>query len=152
MPYPDSPRIPNGVRRALRLPSSRERLARELDDEVRFHIEMRVADLVARGMSEVDARAEAARKFGDTEDLREYCQSIEVAHMRRMNARDWVDSWLQDLRFTARHFRRSPGFVMLTVATLGLGIGAATSIFSVVNGVVLRSLPYAAADRLVQLW
>jgi predicted permease len=144
--------MPEGVRRALRLPSSRERLARELDDEVRFHIEMRIADLVAHGMSEADARAEAARKFGDTEDLHEYCQSIEVAHMRRMNALEWLESWFQDLRFTLRHFRRSPGFVLLTIATLGLGIGAATSIFSVVNGVVFRSLPYAGADRLVQLW
>ena len=152
MQHPNPPRIPRGVRRALRLPSSRERLALELDDEMRFHLDMRVADLRSRGMSEAEARAEAARKFGDAEDLREYCQSIEVAHMRRMNARDWLESWLQDLRFTARHFRRSPGFVLLTVATLGLGIGAATSIFSVVNGVVLRSLPYADADRLVQLW
>ena len=146
------PRVPRGVRRALRLPSNRDRLARELDDEVRFHLEMRIADLVAIGMTEADARAEAACKFGDTDDLREYCQSIEVSHMRRMHARDWAESWMQDLRFTLRHFKRSPGFVAITIATLGLGIGAATSIFSVVNGVLLRSLPYPKADRIVQLW
>ncbi len=148
----DALRIPRGVRRALRLPSSRERLARELDDEVRFHIEMRVADLVARGVPESEARAEAARKFGDTDDLRAYCQSIEVPHMRRMHAREWGESLVQDLRFSARHFKRSPGFVAVCVATLGLGIGAATAIFSVVNGVLLRPLAYRDADRIVQLW
>jgi predicted permease len=69
-----------------------------------------------------------------------------------MHVRDWAESWVQDLRFTVRHFKRSPGFVAITIATLGLGIGAATSIFSVVNGVLLRSLPYPNADRIVQLW
>jgi predicted permease len=152
MPGSESPRIPRGIRRALRLPSSRERLARELDDEVEFHLELRVAELMARGMAEAAARAEAARRFGDPDDLREYCQSIEVPHMRRLRFRDWAESWMQDLRFTLRYFKRSPGFVAITIATLGLGIGAATSIFSVVNGVLLRSLPYQEANRIMQVW
>jgi putative ABC transport system permease protein len=148
----DSPLIPPRVRRALNLPSSRERLARALDDEVGFHIEMRVTDLVAQGMSEADARAEAARRFGDPQDLRDYCQSIEVPTIRRMRVREWLESCGQDVRFAARQFRRSPGFVAITAVTLGLGIGTSTAIFSVINGVILRPLPYPSSGRIMQLF
>jgi putative ABC transport system permease protein len=146
------PLFPPGVRRALRLPSSAERLARDLDEEVAFHLEARVADLVARGMSEDAARAEAQRRFGDTDDLRDYCHSIEVPHMRRVRIREWWEGWLQDLRFGTRQFARSPGFFLIAVLTLALGIGASTAIFSVVRGVVLRPLPYPDPDRIVQVW
>jgi putative ABC transport system permease protein len=146
------PLFPPGVRRALRLPSSAERLARDLDEEVAFHIEARVADLVARGMNEESARAEAQRRFGDADELRDYCQSIEVPHMRRMRAREWWDGWVQDVRFGSRQFARSPGFFLIAVLTLALGIGATTSIFSVVRGIVLRALPYSNPDRIVQVW
>jgi predicted permease len=136
----------------LRLPPNRARLERELDDEVAFHIEERVAALVACGMSERDARDAAARRFGNVDELREFCQSIEVPRMRRMRLHDVVDAWMQDLRLAVRQFKRSPVFVAITVATLALGIGASTTIFSVVNGVMLRSLPYPAPDRIVQIW
>jgi putative ABC transport system permease protein len=146
------PRIPPGVRRALRLPSSAERLATELDDEVRFHLEMRVAEMVARGMSESDARAEALRRFGDTDDLRDYVTSIEVSHMRRLHLREWWEGWMQDVRFALRQFARAPGFLVIAVTTLALGIAATTSIFSVVRGVLLRPLPYPNPERIVQVW
>ena len=144
--------FPPGIRRALRLPTSAERLARDLDDEVRFHLEQRVQELVARGMTEDDARAEAIRRFGDTDDLRAYCRTIEEPHMRRMRIREWWDGWTQDLRFGARQLVRSPGFFLIAVMTLALGIAATTSIFSVVRGVLLRPLPYPEPDRIVQLW
>jgi putative ABC transport system permease protein len=144
--------IPRGIRRALRLPVSAERLEHELADEVRFHLDMRVRELVASGMSEADARAEALERFGDTEDLREYCHSIEVPHMRRMHVHEWWDGWLQDLRFAGRQIRRSPGFFAIVATTLVLGIAATTAIFSVVRGVLLRPLPYPDADRIVQVW
>src|SRR6185437_10267086 len=70
------PRIPRGVRRALRLPSTRERLLRELDDEIRFHVEERVARLTATGMAVDEAYAEALRRFGDMDDLRRYCTTM----------------------------------------------------------------------------
>ena len=144
--------VPAGIPRAVRLPSDRARLERELDDEVAFHIEERVAALVARGMSEPAARDEAARRFGNVDELREFCQTIEVPRMRRTRFREIVGTWMQDFRVAARQFKRSPAFVAVTVATLALGIGASTTIFSVVNGVMLRSLPYPAGDRIVQLW
>ena len=152
MPLFRRPTMPPGVPRALRLPASRAHLTRELEDEMRFHLEMRIAELVAGGMRDSDARSEALRRFGDPDDLREYCHSIEVPHMRRMHAREWVEGWAQDFRFASRQFRRAPGFVAVVVLTLALGIGATTAIFSVVNGVLLRALPYPDADRIVQLW
>jgi putative ABC transport system permease protein len=144
--------IPNGIRRALRLPSSAERLEHELDDEVRFHLDMRVRELVALGMSEPDARARALERFGDTEELREYCQSIEVPHMQRLKIQEWWSGLMQDLRYAFRQVRRSPGFFAVATITLLLGIASTTAIFSVVRGVLLRPLPYPDADRIVQLW
>src|SRR5688572_4018339 len=94
--------FPPGIRRALRLPTSAERLTRELDEEVRFHVEARVADLMAQGLPEAEARNEALRRFGDTDDLRQYCQTIEVSQMRRMRMHEWWEGWMQDMRFGAR--------------------------------------------------
>ena len=144
--------FPPGIRRALRLPATAERLARDLDEEVRFHLEARVQDLVARGMNENDARVEALRRFGDADDLRDYCRAIEESHMRRIRMREWWEGWTQDLRFGARQLVRAPGFFAVAVTTLALGIAATTSIFSVVRGVLLRPLPYPQADRIMQVW
>jgi putative ABC transport system permease protein len=145
-------RIPAGVRRAFRLPSSRERIARELDDEVRFHVEMRTKRLCEQGYPEEQAHAEALRRFGDVDDLRDYCVSMEVAHMKRARFREQVESLAQDLRFALRQFRKAPGFAFIATLTLALGVGATTAIFSVVNGVVLRPLPFARSEQMVQLW
>ncbi len=72
--------------------------------------------------------------------------------MRHTHVHEWLTFWTQDARFAARWFRRAPGFVLATVGTLALGIGATTTIFSVVRGVLLRPLAYPAPDRIVQLW
>lgn len=144
-------RIPLGVRRAFRLPATSERIARELDDEVRFHVEMRAKALIAQGFSSEQAYAEALRRFGDVDDLRDYCVSIEVAHMQRVQFRERFDTILQDLRFAFRQYRKSPGFAFVAALTLALGVGATTAIFSVLNGVVLRPLPFRNSEQMVQI-
>jgi putative ABC transport system permease protein len=145
-------RVPPGVRRAFRLPSSRARIISELDDEVRFHVEMRARTLREQGYTEEQAYTEALRRFGDVDDLRNYCVSIEVAHMQRAHVREQMYSVVQDLRFALRQLRKSPGFAFVATLTLALGVGATTAIFSVVNGVVLRPLPFPHPEQIVQLW
>ncbi|HTD59181.1 MAG TPA: ABC transporter permease, partial [Gemmatimonadaceae bacterium] len=140
------------MRRAFRLPGTRHRIERELDDEVRFHVEMRARALQATGLSREEANAEAWRKFGDVNDLREYCMSIDVAHLHRAQWRERLYTVGQDLRFALRQFRRAPAFALVAAVTLALGIGATTAIFSVVNGVVLQPLPFDHPDQLVELW
>ena len=145
-------RIPAGVRRVFRLPSSGERIARELDDEVRFHVDARIKTLREQGFSEEEARAEALRRFGDVDDLRDYCVSMEVSHMQRARFGERMHSVAQDLRFALRQIRKAPGFAVIATLTLALGVGATTAIFSVVNGVVLRPLPFVHPEQMVQLW
>jgi len=145
-------RVPAGVRRVFRLPSSRERISRDLDDEVQFHVDMRAKRLREQGYSDDEAHAEALRRFGDVDDLRDYCVSMEVAHMHRTRIRERIESMEQDLRFAMRQFRKSPGFAFIATLTLALGVGATTAIFSVVNGVVLKPLPFVRPEQMVQLW
>ena len=144
-------RPPTGIRRVFRLPSTTDRLARELDEEVAFHVERRVARLIADGVPYDEARAEALRRFGDVDDLRTYCHDMERAHMQRMHTAERIDSVIQDVRVGVRQFRKSAAFSLAAALTLALGIGATTALFSVVNGVLLKALPFPAPDRLVQL-
>jgi predicted permease len=141
----------SGVRRVFRLPSTEDRLARELDEEVEYHMERRVARLIAAGVPDEEARAEALRRFGDVNDLRTYCHDIERAHMQRMQTAERLESVIQDARVAVRQIKKSPGFSFAAALTLALGIGAATSLFSVVNGVLLRALPFPGPERIVQI-
>lgn len=141
-----------GVRRVFRLPSTADRLARELDEEVAFHVETRVARLIAEGVPYDDARTEALRRFGDVDDLNQYCATLETAHMRRTRLKERLESLVLDLHFAWRQVRKSPGFSGIAALTLALGVGSTTAIFSVVSQVVLKPLPYPRADRIMQLW
>ncbi|HTD59642.1 MAG TPA: ABC transporter permease [Gemmatimonadaceae bacterium] len=145
------PTLPRGVRRLFRLPPTRERLVRDANDEVRLHIDLRVEELRALGLSEAEARAEALRRFGDPAEFRDYADRRATKNARRAGFRASLNAWWQDVRFADRQFRRAPAFTALAVLTLALGIGANAAIFSVVHHVLLAPLPYPDGNRIVML-
>jgi putative ABC transport system permease protein len=121
----------------------RRDVARELDEEFRFHLDCEIAHRVARGVSPADARRQALLAFGGVHRFREETRDA------RGFAR--VDAFVRDLRFAVRRLRRAPAFTAGAVATLGVGLGVAGGIGAVVYGVMLRPLPYPESDRLVRV-
>ncbi|HEX5973116.1 MAG TPA: ABC transporter permease [Gemmatimonadaceae bacterium] len=146
---PRSPRLPPSVRRLFRLPRRRASMLRELDEELASHFAMRVDQLRALGMSEVDAMAEARRRFGDADEYHAWAERRVTRRARRLRFSDWVAEWGQDARFALRQVKGARGFTAIVVLTLALGIGANTAIFSVVHRLLLAPMPYANGGRIV---
>ena len=124
----------------------------DVDDELRFHLEMRQRDFEARGLSPDDARRAARSRFGDVAGVEQALRTHDHRRHRGRQRRELMDTVLQDVRFGLRSLRRTPAFALVAILTLALGIGATTAIFSVVNAVVLRPLPYPDPDRIVMVW
>src|SRR5690348_9922382 len=133
-----------GLTAKLRALLRRRTAEHDLDDEIRFHIELETEKNIAFGLSPDEARRRALVAFGGVERYKE-------AHRDVRGAR-WIEEIGADVRFTLRALHRGPALATAAIITLALGVGANTAIFSAVNAVILRPLPFPAPDRLVMLW
>ena len=127
-------------------------VGRELDDELAFHLEALVQDLIAAGMNRDAARAEAARRFGAVSEIRDVCLTIDRRRVRRLALQEYVAMIRQDLHYVVRAVRNAPGFTAVVTLTLALGVGATTAMYSVLDAVALRPLAYAQSDRMVMMY
>jgi len=116
-------------------------LDRQMDQELQFHLDLETNRLVQQGLPPDEARTRALRTFGGVEKVREEC--------REARRTSWADTLGRNTRYAWRALRRQPGYVAAVIVTLGLGIGANTAMFSVIDGVLLKPLPYPGSDRLV---
>jgi predicted permease len=122
----------------------KQRLDRELEDEIRAHLELAEREALARGLSPKEARREARHNFGGIEQMKE--------EHRDRRSFPWIETVIRDLRYGLASLLRSPGFTVVVVGVLALGIGGTVAIFSVVDAVLLRPLPFPEPDRIVRVW
>ena len=121
----------------------RDRLERDLDRELRYHVDRRVEDLIKDGLSEPEARRQASLELGGVPQVQEAVRDTWISR--------WLDAFIRDVRYAMRSLTRSWGFTLGAGAVLALAIGASVAVFSVVNTVLLRPLSYPAAERIVSI-
>jgi len=123
---------------------SRGRLYSDLSDEIQEHLDEKIEELVANGMSREEATHAARREFGNVTLIKEDCRETWTF--------TWMETLWQDLCYAARTLAKTPGFVAVVVFSLALGIGANTAVFSALNTVMLQALPYQQPENLATIW
>ena len=140
------------MKRLFRLSRPGENARAQAQREIDQHIELRAQELIASGVSPDDARKAALDAFGDRASIEAEVGRVRDATIRDRDRRDWLGELRMDLVVGLRGFLRAPGFTVAALLTLAIGIGANTAIFSVFRSVLMRPLPYANAEQLVQIW
>jgi putative ABC transport system permease protein len=123
----------------------------DIDDELRYHLELRIDDFVKRGMSLDDARAAALQSFGNPAEIALELRAHDLAQLHRERRADMFQDLMQDVHYGVRQLRSAPRFTFAAIIVLALGIGANTAIFSAIDAVFLKPLPFAAPEQLVSL-
>lgn len=124
----------------------------DLDDELHDHLASTEDELRAKGLSATEARDEALRRFGDLTRIRREVRALDASHLSRTNTMQAIDAFLQDLQYATRVFRRSPVFTLVASLSIALAIAANTTIFSIVNAVLLRPIAGATSDNLLRVY
>ena len=140
-----------GWRRLLRLSLGGKSIERDVDEELAFHLAMREEKLQRLGLAPDAARARAQDRFGNTEAIRNECVTIDRQYAREVRLMEWLQSIGSDIKYALRIFRRMPTLTAVATITLALGIGATTAMFTLVNSILLRPLPYPESDRIVRI-
>jgi predicted permease len=141
----------DALRRAFHLPGSRRRAARDVDRELRFHLEERIEEMVAAGLDRATAEARARLAFGDVERWRRETRHIDEHMIEERRRMDLFDALRRESRLAIRALARERTFALVAILTLGLGLGATAAIFTLLDAVVLRPLPYPRAEQLVSI-
>ncbi len=139
------------MRRVFRLPFLRGQIAREVDDELAFHLEQRVQRLIDAGMNPDAARREAVRQFGDLAAVRDSCIDLDEQRERARRRINMMSELQQDVVYAIRTLRRNIGFTAVIVVALAIGIGANTAIFSIIDAVLVQTLPVDHPEQLVSV-
>ena len=133
-----------------RLPFGRAPVEEEVDAELAFHLEMTTRELMERGMNKSQARAEAERRFGDLRSVNDECRRYGTERDQKARRAEYLGELRNDVAFAARQLTRARGFSAVAIVTLALGIGATAAVFSALDAVVLRPLPFDHPERIVE--
>jgi putative ABC transport system permease protein len=139
------------MKRSLRSWLWRVDVTREVDEEIAFHVEMRTRELVDKGLDPRIAREMVLARLGDTTRLKRTCVDLGRKREREMRLTRWLDEFKDDVRFAFRQLKASPGFTLVAVLTLALGIGANSAMFALADATLVRPLPFPEPDRIVAL-